>query len=1649
MPKTTNGTTAQAHVAWLVVPHGAGRGPNLLDIGLRALPGIGTDPMGADVPFDELADWPSCVSRIRQLTLCTDEPSNPCLEPINLGATYLAQLACLSVSVDQASRLWKKLFGKFIESAEGMDTSAVRATRLRSNANEAPVEYHRSSDLAKVTRARLGHVLAESLTQAPVFNVESVKRKTPGRVVTAAPGQQGARWLRQAAALYAPPGRHQQSLAEIKRLLKIDDGHSPETSPGGGSAPSYRSAATWAETVLSHRATAQANRRTAGSTSGTSDPGSPAYSVTCLKYLLTYAGSQGASSQCAVLDDETDLDEFALRLVERRFAYAGDVAEPEAQCPNVSNEGPASLAARLAALLAAITAHPWLARILGLVVDLQCDVRNPVECIAQIGVKCFSIEPRPQTPSKPRSPGPEPADCATGTGTPVPEQGTPGTGAGTVREVSSVAATILSGGFAVALFGDDHSSYYRGLLNVASRDDAFLLTQVDVDRTPENYLQSAVSYETQLQAGQVIDKIAVGLQPQESVGFALIEKDTSRQTCKQQAFDRLDKTKVYLEHLLMGYIPDAQLVMPLARGGVARYQPWQSLCNRRIRRVELDGEDITDWFRHVGDVQGHLVDSTRTATQDSTSTPFLEGELFRWSMSGLGSGPRSSQTATEICGCMDMDQTRELDGRLRIEYDAVDAPPQRFGMRYRFGVRLAMVDGRSIRLEDAVSLYERQDDADRIVTIGDDLWHGVSDAPRLAPAVCQRFESVGPPGVLLVTPPCRHVFAKESAEHIIVSSSRSPLHKQAQTQRVLVPPRCARPEFYLRHGVFDAVRNETDWPSGAFVDVVRTPKGDFPAERFAFTGVDSAPGKQASQELYFRRLNGTASSEGLVRTPVVAPYYPDPWATRVLLGFYRSGDDCLLGAEYFDYYDEAHGRRWPDCQPLHLVVKAATQVDHATRGFDVVRSATGLTVHLMPGQHLVMRAWHEMDRTRLRQSGIVDQIAQLALDPDNKVGQTLLASLGLSSSDLTDLDAIRDALVDRLASTEPNASWASETPRPSDEPSALVNLTSFWMLNPSVEMQLVHAVDVPFAPLALADNIHGSVAATAAKRVFVPATTADAARPFDIVRAAGATSATFAGHLLLNRMTTARVDATAHWLDNASGASRQDKRGRYVALSKANSTHLFGFKDIAAVADDDGGAPPLQPLAPELSTAAYLQDLAAPVPVRLDDRAAATPAVSSHDFGDTRARVIDVVLTGVSRDAGEYAGLDASKTVRVASGQRAIVRSTKRPSPPAIDYVVPVFNWTAAQLERGQQACIREGGWFRVWLGSDWYSSGNGELLALVCWPGNLLSAGTQSRRFSSNRATAADVTPIHPAVEPYVTRWGLDPVMMETIGFGNLPAAALSNRITSLADIAAADGPVAQLDVDLHHLQDVQDFEPRVDLSLLPEFAGATFGPAVDGARSGSQVQLALFRPRLDEETGRMYADLRIDPQLAYQPFVRLALARYQPYALHADKLDLRLSTIVCTEFVQLMPERAASVTLRRKESAAKLSLSIAISGTALPDALGEKADVGLARSTFRTTLEERPIDAQDTIDGSDDIDGAWIPVGAGSEDRPLGWDARERLWQTDLDFQPHVGRRYSVRIEEYEYLAGERVPDRGAQAADPPVGRLVYFDRIAVTAY
>jgi hypothetical protein len=190
------------------------------------------------------------------------------------------------------------------------------------------------------------------------------------------------------------------------------------------------------------------------------------------------------------------------------------------------------------------------------------------------------------------------------------------------------------------------------------------------------------------------------------------------------------------------------------------------------------------------------------------------------------------------------------------------------------------------------------------------------------------------------------------------------------------------------------------------------------------------------------------------------------------------------------------------------------------------------------------------------------------------------------------------------------------------------------------------------------------------------------------------------------------------------------------------------------------------------------------------------------------------------------------------------IPSTARPAAPKIRQVVPIFRWESPAPGRS----VRHGGGLRIYLERPWFSSGGGEKLAVLLWPDVVNDA------------------PEH--LRGVVTAWGADGAMHST---------AMPDDVTT---------------------------------SSFPQAAIYGSGMTVPEFPT-TELKFAAYDVAYDSARELWFCDIRItktgdDPLQSYFPFVRLALARFQPDSV----AGCYLSSVATADFTQLTPDRTVVVT-------------------------------------------------------------------------------------------------------------------------------------------
>jgi hypothetical protein len=392
----------------------------------------------------------------------------------------------------------------------------------------------------------------------------------------------------------------------------------------------------------------------------------------------------------------------------------------------------------------------------------------------------------------------------------------------------------------------------------------------------------------------------------------------------------------------------------------------------------------------------------------------------------------------------------------------------------------------------------------------------------------------------------------------------------------------------------------------------------------------------------------------------------------------------------------------------------------------------------------------------------------------------------------------------------------------------------------------------------------------------------------------GATFAKFEGEIRCDGKSTSKVDVVADWQealdDPTDPAGPHCIAGPQSPIPHTGHAFAFPLNFASAITDDapievtDGG----QPIAfyDNRRRVLFFRGIVVTGNSSVDLKP------SRHDFGDTKYRRVAyaAVATTSFREYFHPAITDDDENITRRS-QKSLqhIPSSARPDAPKVLYIVPTFGWERSPREGAVIKSARRGGGLRVYMDRPWFSSGDGEMLGVVLWTGQLPENPDQLSR-----------------TKPYITRWGLDPIWSQTSLSPNLqPQNFKRAKVFDPAESKTTGLTLQEL-----------DFDPTLDFSVAPHEV------AYDAVR------------RL------WYCDIEIDPGVAYFPFVRLALARYQPHSVD----DVYLSRVVLADFAQLTPDRSASVTFGEAGQ-----IQITVGGVAFAGSFGE------GENRVTATLQER----------------------------------------------------------------------------------------------
>jgi hypothetical protein len=970
----------------------------------------------------------------------------------------------------------------------------------------------------------------------------------------------------------------------------------------------------------------------------------------------------------------------------------------------------------------------------------------------------------------------------------------------------------------------------------------------------------------------------------------------------------LGKTVVlHAEDLLRGYRFDV-----FDENG-ADGKRWYSLHDRVTQHVvglpgDGDPEELEP-IRDEGFIKSTAASSERKDHPKPSDDLYLHETVVSWDGWSLA-GPRPGKRIVEPGegengGASPLARHDPSKGQLRPLRSVVTVAPKtlpmlRVGHTHRVRIRTVDLAGNSVPFtEKELAPFESE----------------LASESQLA----VRFEPVPSPTVLR-----RHLDTEgESLEHLVIRSNGGISAKDYAASAPVVSALADAPHSYAE----DSQRHVAP-PKGSMQ--MAEFDGQFDKQmRGNATQVRSALRTALREEGTFLdpKIVDTTSGLKTVDQTTISVHPPGAKVPAVrgsgLSGDEPNPDKKLAGAYVFH----------PDSKVVLPYLPDPMAIGIAVVGYDVTGAEVLSTTREFPG------SWPKLEPFRIR-------LSELAAPPPPAppTAPTIEFTGGVLEMRLPKAAVIRA----KLSSVFPGGrlkefaiwDWTPEPDRtPHLEAAALGG--RHWMLTPYRWLTLTHAVQQP---------------------LLVPDTT-----KVTVSRQLGQTFASFDGAIGNHARSTGRLDVFGHWTEDVDPIGESPPMMARTGNAVVHNAQAFGFNlgptdDQANVTTTSGTSQ--RASRHEFGDTKYRR-------------------IVYHSVATTRFR--EYLPPSIAADLDQ---IQRSETWQDAAGQwlKPLIRkvpSSARPATPDVVQTLPSFRWKRAD-EGPKRIHVRHGKAIRVWLRRPWFSSGDGEQLGVVLepavrlapgWitplqvmdqaiPGLALSAGaaapigtaasrTRSRATkapagtsfvaapnASMKAAAAKkggfkkippkLTPeaIHAMLQPYVTRWGSDPVW--------------ASRLPQLPPM-------------------LSDFPARID-----ERGGLT----LDEISPQAKVNVAGHEVYFD--TGRMlwYADVEIDNGDSYYPFVRLAFARYQPNSLDGA----HLSRISMTDFMQLAPDRTAELELGANAA------GITVRGYSGENITGQmwspifsdilfEPDVARPNTTMRAVLQRRPKEIPGDI--------GWEPTG------------------------------------------------------------------------
>jgi hypothetical protein len=1051
----------------------------------------------------------------------------------------------------------------------------------------------------------------------------------------------------------------------------------------------------------------------------------------------------------------------------------------------------------------------------------------------------------------------------------------------------------------------------------------------------------ATAIETQKRNGTWSAKMVVKPPELRTRGIALLDTQAATQAMMDMAFwpsllptaapaDNVPKSilpPLCLSDLVVGYRLDVQRT----KAGSMSALKWRTLMAREvifpdIYEAMFDREPPKGRFaavkpafgnrfreRDEGVIRSMLKTQQNGIGANYTLSPVTSQNIVTWNGNSLGLSALDIKTTDKP----DIAVSVWRDLGIAIEYRYAlddDRKPHvlRVGDGYEFGMRYVLPNGSSISLAEATKKYTKTDKNPMPLTLGLSRFQRSEEIP--APQICVPSDDP-------VVAPIVGAQSQGDQSDLIILVKDTPGQKgRDNIRRFLIPPRAGF-DYVEQYGVFDNVKEPQ--PAG----VLR----NFDISAVAPFGV-AANGKRlakTSQNVHVRAdvaPEPKTAPSGLVLKykPNVRrsePYYADPIARNIGVTFIRNGgpaDEFEVLPPPLAFWERNSTLGSRAAAPVELLFRRWTDADAGGR-FGVVQKVffkersvqtperiDQLTIDVAPAEDVEVVVWAYPDMPiALRSHKLLFKALAYLAGFNFKRADVLL--IGSKLYDLLEsLKSAHNAMNDTRGSDDTDEIWRLVV--------GMVPLLGFNMLQ---RIRVVHAVEKPLTAPAfqrkgvlpdsdLAFNIIRLPPATVGLPPENPSSWTSVVKSGSDLSSEpsreGGTIGFVTGRISVNRASSGTLICEANWWNSGESDSviLDDKSQRWVLNPKLQTASPALFQIPQLVRD------------PGENLSRNDVDLTT-------DEFGRVRALN-FTFPDTKARKLALRLVAKSRFAEYFSQKSGSQNndtrFQTESGMPHIgpsrgqmlghnefwLKATERPKKPEVTKVVwllpeDVVRSDASRIIVTKRVAVR------IYLDRYWHDSGDGELLALVCWPPNLVdekiellnATETTGHRLDPGEAARADklrqmslcdlTASASPFVSQYVTRWGVDPTTIS----GDLPAMIGPEHFGGYCR-KMPNVPLPRL-------------EPK---KKIPQMAGGRVGDSTFADITES-VAIIAYQPSFDPKEGLWYCDIEFDPGPAHAPFVRFGLARYQPNAIAGKELSVPHAL----DAMQIPPRRTVDITI------------------------------------------------------------------------------------------------------------------------------------------